>query len=241
MSLLQKVKQQIDNLTKLKISGYIREYEQNNKNVIIIPVMIQYIITIYYWINEKFNKHGKSLQLDCNSKLATVKSYNRDSIGWWFKYNTVYGDIIINDDDESIAKYKWSIKYSLNHNDNIDGGLYNKFVNAFNFGIASDYRSTDRIFSCDVIDIEKNYTKYQFYSVWNTGTYWNMLQLKKGVIYLTLDMKQHRLSFSLDTDPKEYNIHEKIDMDHYKYRLAISMHLTQGIECELINFEIFHH
>ena len=38
-------------------------------------MMIQYIIMMYYWINEKFNKHGKSLQLDCNSKLATVKCY----------------------------------------------------------------------------------------------------------------------------------------------------------------------
>ena len=73
MSTFIQVNQQIDNLTKLKISGYIREYEQNNNNMIIIPVMIQYIITIYYWINEKFNKHGKSLQLDRNSKIVTAK------------------------------------------------------------------------------------------------------------------------------------------------------------------------
>ena len=44
MSTFIQVNQQIDNLTKLKISGYIREYEQNNNNMIIIPVMIQYII-----------------------------------------------------------------------------------------------------------------------------------------------------------------------------------------------------
>ena len=246
MSTLKTLQQQIDNLTKLKICGYIREYEQNNnKDKIIIPIMIQYIIMLYYWINEKFSKHGKSLQLNGNSKLATVKCRKVpfvDKIGWWYEYNTVYGDsIIIN--DESIAKYKWSIKYSSNNDNNIAG-------DDFNLGIASDCRSADRVFSCDIIDTEKidKYTKYQFYSLWNTERYWNggckkglAPFRKKGVIHLSLDMKQHKLSFSLDTDPTEYNIYERIDMDNYKYRLAISMYLKQGNECELINFKIFHH
>ena len=43
--------QQIDDLTKIKISGYIREYEENNQNMTVIPMMIQYIIMMYYWIN----------------------------------------------------------------------------------------------------------------------------------------------------------------------------------------------
>ena len=239
--------QQIDDLTKIKISGYIREYEKNNQNMTVIPMMIQYIIMMYYWINEKFNKHGKSLQIDKNSKIVSVK-YN--PIDKWFKYNTVYGDIIINDDDESIAKYKWSIKYSFNKNViryDIGGDIQILNNNNLIIGIASDENSADRKlsrnciqYSNGIIEIMNDPTddvardkSYIYGSPPNPMTY-------TGMIHLSLDMKQLKLSFTLDKDPKEYNIDGNIDMDHFKYRLAISVNLRQGNKFELFDFQTFH-
>ena len=256
MSTFKQLQQQIDNLTKLKICGYIREYEQNNNNEIILPMMIQYIIMLYYWINEKFCKHEKSLQVHGNSKIVTVKSF-KDSLPWYHQFNTVYGNSIIVHEDTSIAKYKWSIKYSFNQDDIVVGILEEEHpdviggpddilrINEILLGIASDEKPCKQHFmrfgSTDAPGWMIMYGNKS-----DDGIHGTRHIACKGVIHLSLDMKEgvfQRLSFSLDTDPKEYNIYERGFRDcvyNYRYRLAISMYLKPGNECELINFEIFH-
>ena len=258
MSALKTLQQQIDISTKLKICGYIREYEQNNnKDKIIIPIMIQYIIMLYYLINDKFSKHGNSLQLHKNSKIVSVKSNeNRGSQSFFNpQFNVVYGNITT--DDQSISKYKWSIRYSINTNPK------NSFepFNYFSVGIASnDYIKEERleyqtyfrppsssrsfvdtigesIFYCVNIKTGKVHNNYNGDHTSDSGCdYFN----NKGIIHLLLDVEKKRLSFSLNTNSKQYNIDQNVAFDFITYRLAISMYLKEGNECELINFETSH-
>ena len=258
-----KTLQQIDNLTKLKICGYIREYEQNNnKNEIIIPIMIQYIIMLYYWINEKFSKHGELLQVHGNSKIVSVNSF-KDGLPWYHQFDTVYGNSIIVPEDASIAKYKWSIKYSFNPEEIVVGILTPRMpgvigdpeddllINEMLLGITSEEKPCKQHFMRfepkDLEEGEVGSSNQYMYHKKDKGIYGTrQVSYKGGVIHLSLDMKEgvfQRLSFSLDTDPTEYNIYKRGRRDcvyNYKYRLTISMYLKPGNECELINFEIFH-
>ena len=66
--------------------------------------MVQYIIMIYYWINEKFTIHGKGIELDSDCKIA--KRLRRGN----GKYNTVYGNNVIDINDSSIKCYQWTFE-----------------------------------------------------------------------------------------------------------------------------------
>ena len=78
----------IDNETQLKIFGYSRETE--TELLIRIPTMIQYLVMLYYWINEKFTDHGSFMMN--------------------YEWNTVHGNNVINTKDESIKKYSWTFR-----------------------------------------------------------------------------------------------------------------------------------
>ena len=103
MASLKKLKQ-IDNITRYKVLGYAREHEREQS--IVIPIMIQYVIMMYYWIHEKFTNCGDALELNGNSKMV-APSKTSDKEGW----NSVHGNNIINFNDKSITRYKWSIRY----------------------------------------------------------------------------------------------------------------------------------
>ena len=64
---------QADITTKHKIFGYNRQ--QRNKLNITIPMMVKYLIFAYYWIEEKYSKHGDYLEIDANNRnIVRVKS-----------------------------------------------------------------------------------------------------------------------------------------------------------------------
>ena len=67
---LRKLKQ-IDDITKLTTSGYIRQFKTEN-NSFSIPIMIQYIVMLYYWINEKFTVHGKDIEVENDGDLQEI-------------------------------------------------------------------------------------------------------------------------------------------------------------------------
>ena len=91
----------IDDKTRLKVHGYLRMSEL--VFTMTIPMMIQFTIMLYYWINEKFTKHGKYIELSMNDRVATtIKAADA--------FNTVYGNGVINHLDTSIKKYKWKFK-----------------------------------------------------------------------------------------------------------------------------------
>ena len=103
MMSLTKIKS-VDNETKLEIFGYSRRQEKQLS--IVIPIMIQYIIMFYYWINERFTVHGKAIKLQNNGKVAMRLWEEEDEE----LFNTVYGNNVINFDDKSIKKYEWTFE-----------------------------------------------------------------------------------------------------------------------------------
>ena len=92
----------VDNNTKFCIFGYARETESSLS--ITVPMLIQYLIILYYWIGEKFTTHGDGIKVDKTKKIAW---YN-DTFGT--SYNTVYGNYVIDINDTSIIRYEWTFK-----------------------------------------------------------------------------------------------------------------------------------
>ena len=87
----------IDDKTKSKIYGYSRKMQKQLS--ISIPIMLQNIIMLYYWIQEKFTDHGDATKLDGTYLIAIgPKGFG--------PYNTVYGNNVININDTSIKSYE---------------------------------------------------------------------------------------------------------------------------------------
>ena len=96
-----------DEKTKNIIFGYSRQQQSELK--LNIPMMIQYLFLMYYWIQEKFTKHGKLIEMDASCKR--ISSYIASSKRMDFDlYNTAYGNNVININDVSISMYKWRFK-----------------------------------------------------------------------------------------------------------------------------------
>ena len=231
---------------------------------------------LYYWIKEKFSKHGELLQVHGNSKIVSINSF-KDGLPWYhyyqiyeksdkhgksfvsekmrhpghgnittryIKHNTVYGNITT--DDESISKYKWSIRYSIKTSET------KQHFNYFKFGITSDnFLHYNDIYTKHIIDFRNKSTFYFFNTTSRTkesnynGARIDTFHLgceffNEGIIHLLLDMEKNKLTFSVNTNSKQYNIDQNVPNKRYIYRLAISMYEKEGNECELINFEVFH-
>ena len=131
---------EIDEITKLKIFGYSRKME-NEFSIAAVPIIIQYIIMLYYWINEKFTDHGRHIRLSGNNTIANAIQSNIAG-KTHLRYNTVYGNNVINIDDKSINKYSWTIKVNkLGLNGLINFGLdssKNKYIDGDFSGFGAD-------------------------------------------------------------------------------------------------------
>eukprot|EP01084_Bolivina_argentea_P165237 287087_1 len=89
----------VDKRTKYVVFGYCRSYKTNN-----IPLLVQYLCIAYYWIQEKFTVHGDQINVDVSNK---IKGCNDCETA---KYNTTYGNKIIDINDKSINTYQWTFK-----------------------------------------------------------------------------------------------------------------------------------
>ena len=220
---LRKAKQ-IDIKTRIKICGYLRKQEYNLS--ISIPVMIQYVVMVYYWINEKFAKHGDNITLRSNGKIA------RCSYPWIIKYNTVYGNNVIDIQDRSIVSYKWTFKLNL--------------ISAVPPAICIGLDSTDKNANTDFARGHSS-----FYSVGTNGCLYNddidPLQICKHMeqgdylkMYLRIDNDVGALSFQVN-DGLDVVIGTDIWLRDYNYNMAISIPLRSMYqEIELVEFEIVH-
>ena len=88
----------IDNKTKHKIFGFVRRHEFNNS--VSIPLMIQYILMLHYWINEQFTEYGNETELDESKKVD-----NTDT-----PFYTEYGNNPMTANDPSIERYGWKFR-----------------------------------------------------------------------------------------------------------------------------------
>ena len=218
----------IDRKTKYKIHGFVRRHEVDC--CVTIPIMIEYIIMLYYWINEKFTEHGDGIELDESSKIIRSKG------GVW--YNTVCGNNIINADDTSIKSYIWKFRINaIGEQITIDFGIdssNNKWLN----GAFSD------------ITLNTN----MFYSIGSKGC---VCQPRKFVRALNFNVKEGdhlTLIFCVDHEIKsaklmcqtqkagdeveqEYVAQDGIKLDLH-YNLAVSIPAHNETQVEMIQFEI---
>ena len=91
-----------DKRTKSIIHGYVLKHR--NQFDIKMPDIIQLLIILYYWIEEKFTDHGDSISIDDESLTVTHTGETTNFS------NTVYGNNVIDYTDTSITEYIWRIK-----------------------------------------------------------------------------------------------------------------------------------
>ena len=93
-----------NNHFKFSVFGYLRDQEKHES--INIPMMIKYICLNYYLLTDKFTKCGEKITLHHDNHIeAPLKRVSN--------YNTAYGDILINNKDESISSFEWTFNVKL--------------------------------------------------------------------------------------------------------------------------------
>merc|ERR1712099_110545 len=97
---------QIDQITRMTITGYTREHIKKSNAQ--IPNEIEIVILCFYWIAEKFTLHGDNIRINEEGNIATMIDTVLRKDCWLSQYYTVYGDNAIHLDDEHVSIYKWT-------------------------------------------------------------------------------------------------------------------------------------
>ena len=229
----------VDNNIKSCIFGYTRETESSLS--ITVPMLIQYLIILYYWIEEKFTAHGSKINVDKTNKIA----WYDDTAG---KYNTVYGNYAIDINDTSIVRYKWTFKiistYPIDDWPIVIGidSSNNKFINndfasnkindSIYRAIGSNSYSYNHGFNDKPVD-ERNRIQFKsvVYDNWRNG----------DLVEMVFNVKTNRLD--LKTPSQWLRFAKNIDFsDGRKYNLAVTM--FRGVDqplrkIQLVKFEAF--
>lgn len=226
----------MDKRAKYTINGYCRKYEEQFS--ICLPAMIQYLFTVYYWIDEYFIDHGDDMVLNNYSRSVKRISTNK------YKYNTVYGHKnVINVNDPSIIIYKWSFKIIKLPKLNIDKvpGQYRQYFYPVKFGIVS---STTKYPNGSLDDGDKNAAiSYNFGSDKYCELYMKIVE--GDIINMVLDIELNTLYMYYDDKIQDMAIISndvRIDKS-VDYVMAVSMTYvpkTAPPEIELIDFETIH-
>ena len=218
-----------DDRTKYTIFGYCRQC--SNQLSLNLPMMIQYLVLLHYWIYETFSKYGDNIVV--NKEKNIIKGCNgiESTI-----YNTIYGNNVIEINDKSIKCYKWIFKILSTQRDDLMCDY------PISIGIdSSNKKYTNQDFS------DKYINKHLFYAIGTDGYKYtrngsfdimadsyngNQIELRLNMEYTTLSVKwgnNEPVSFSrIDfTDDKQYN-------------LAISMPVSHQNQIQLINFTVSH-
>ena len=197
-----------------------------------IPMMIQYIFLMYYWIEEKFTICGRKLKLDGTNKCKSIP-YLRDYYDKTYEYNTVYGNNVIDVNDTSIAEYKWTFKYK------------NLGTVCMYFGIdASQNKMINQEF-CSKWD-----NNHAFFSIGTSGyatsycdedvvEYGQMDD--KGILHLILDMKKKKLYFALNDEKHRHKINwigfELREKKRFNMAVSIPMMSDQTVKLTAFNIK----
>ena len=203
---------------KYSVFGYLREYEEKtqqlNSN---IPKMVKYICLSYYLLDEKFTKHGDKMNLNDDKNIVTKCNPFCD---------TVYGNIKIDSNDESILEYLWRFKL-LNLTERtdfylgIDSSNFTKANTQLISGLPTFYAP---VFACDCFFIthtnEKNKAGKSCYYAPKVGDEIDMVcNVKDETLKLKVNGKE------LSAYIKDIRFKDKI------YRMVLSMKQnTQSIQ-----------
>ena len=232
----------IDNESKFLVSGFVRESKINNT----IPIMIEYLIMIYYWIEEKFTISGDGITLDETQKIAKTKN------NFYGTYNTIYCNNVIDLNDTSIIKYEWTFKI-INTADlitywpyknpiiiGIDSSKNNKYFINNNFGQINVNRN--KFYSITSNGTICNNSNYQFcaiqyhelYDIWNNN----------DIIKIIFDVKQKSIFYQRNNQKiKIFGTNVYGQKSDIKYNLAISMAKSTNEpnkEIKIIKFKVFY-
>ena len=219
--------------TKCTVFGFVREYLK--KHSLNIPMMIQYLFITYYWIDEHFTSIGKNTVLVTN-RIARINVHGKH-----IKYNTVYGNDVINIKDKSISKYEWifelvnpEIKYNA------------KFPICIGLD-SSNNKYINTLFCSSRFDKDK----YKKYGCWSNGflngyDHVNPIMVQRtfadewkdgDIICMALDVKEKKLKYSIN-GVKCMNI--KIDLKNQEYNLAVALSPAHQNTIEIIDFNVYH-
>lgn len=226
---LSKLKQ-VDNRSRMVIFGYIRRFETKHQHVT-IPMMIQYLFLIYYWINEKFTVHGDDIKLEQDGKVATrLKKIIAP-------YHTAYGNHTIDLADTSIIAYQWTFQIR---------DIPFKNLSPICIGIDA---SSDKYISHDFTAAYYNHC--EFYSIgsnnnvynrrWSEWSDNNLKLLRKwrkdDILVLLLNVQSK--NFKIKMDGQEGLIANNIWFQNTKYNLGVALP-HENARVELIDFQTFH-
>ena len=219
-----------DDKTKYVVFGYSRT--KMNELAVEIPMMIQYLFLMYYWIEEKFTIHGKQLQIDSSNKNHIIGNNKTD---YSHSYNTVYGNNVIDMNDTSIIEYKWTFEYS----------------NIAPFGTYFGIDSSNNKWINDCIHRDRGNSNEKYYSICINGKIYNYdLEWwlnshgydEEGILHLKLNMKDKSLFFKMDNNKAWMSINTDVDFEDNKFNMAVSVPKwsASNQSVKLISFDMTH-
>ena len=195
---------------KYTIFGYIHKHEQIQS--ITIPLLINYICLNYYLLNEKFTKHGEQIEL--NPFYNTIKLKNCTN-------NTAYGDLIINDTDESVNEYQWHFKADLLGW--IGVGIDSSNKQYINDDFTNPDVNKSLFYACILNPIRKEAYLYNTYGLGNSKLNIEFFEHFKMI----LNQKNKKLKFEFN-DEKLTIYHPNINFNNIQYHMAIALSQSQG-------------
>ena len=215
----------IDDAIKCVVFGYIN---QSTKSLhVLIPIEIGNLCILYYHQAERFTKCGQDLLVSSSNSgdanMVKVVNVDTELDGRW---QTAYGEIIIDGKNNPNMEYKWTFLLNASDNPSID------IVHDLKYDASEDYLDAHTdfyILSYDgtlethkVIDYDGDLYPNNF----KTG----------DVVTMIFNLKQKTLSFQKNKGEIKLG-YKDIDME-LQYRMAISIYTdTLNEYVELTNFE----
>ena len=229
-----KITKAVDLHTAKQISAYITRCSIDCS--IDIPDIIQSLILLFYWINEKLTDHGDDINIYKGTIENTMIIRRDKHVG--NGYNTFYGKQIIDFKDTSIKAYKWTfyikkIKFFLSQPALIYFGIDssdNKWTNSL-FAKGNGYKYYAVSSNGKIRCTEDTNRKIMGWSDIREGDEFSLILYFDGVIaklYCQLNDDQQKLiSWISDTSRKRYN-------------MAVSLpKVVRNQEIQLVYFKIF--
>ena len=208
------------------ISGYVRE-STKSISYTTIPIMINYICLLYYYITDKFIKCTTRIEISStNNKEASKASINEDIKSSWRNiWENIHGNIIINPRDNPNLIATWIIKMNF-RNECIIGihGKYNDDASFATHGQSPHYGwwgPSGIMISHDVLSR-------------------GLDRFKSGdTVKMVLDVAKKQLKFY--KNEQETNVAcDNINLCG-KYHLMIRVMHYRGGSCQIIRFNVKHY
>ena len=221
MDLARKLKE-ADDETKDLVSGYVRRMQNLFKDKI-IPKEVTNLCIIYYFITEFFAKYGDDMNVSTKDTKNDLVSITPNS-----RWNTAYGNIVIDINETPNLIYRWTI--AKNTNATLIGIEIDDFRN-INSNISAFHRGDDYPYYYWFVDhfLQRNDASENL-----EQRYRNKKAPKNAEITMELNCKDRTIRFIVNKE--DFGIAFTKIIPGYNYRFGVS--LCQNGDVQLVNFEI---